>query len=193
MFFVPTLIKRLILILILSGLVFIYLGVQGEAFASNENNYLIAQAAALQATLTDPTGVSSLSGQVLVTEMAGGVNIDATVADAPPGLHGFHIHANGMCADAGNAAGGHFNPDNVKHGKLNTDGFENAHAGDLGNILIDSDGTGSLRATFPGLTLTDGRYGLANHAVILHANQDDFSQPTGNAGGRIGCGILAGS
>ncbi|HEY9647891.1 MAG TPA: superoxide dismutase family protein, partial [Chroococcidiopsis sp.] len=104
--------------------------------------------------------------------------------------HGFHIHENGSCDNAGNGAGGHFNPNNVKHGKLIVDGFDQAHAGDLGNILVAADGHGTLSQTVPGLTLSDGLYAIASRAVILHAQRDDFSQPVGNAGARIGCGTI---
>lgn len=144
-----------------------------------------------EAVLSDPSGDSSLSGQVRFTETKSGLQIAATVENAPPGYHGIHIHEKGSCAEAGNAAGGHYNPAGVKHGKLLTDGFENAHAGDLGNILILQNGTGTLTQTIPGLSLTEGQYAIADRAVILHANRDDFGQPTGNAGGRIGCGTVS--
>ncbi|MGA7933136.1 MAG: superoxide dismutase family protein, partial [Kovacikia sp.] len=144
-----------------------------------------------QVKMSDPAGKSNLSGQITFTETGKGMLIRATVKNAPSGLHGFHIHEKGSCADVGNAAGGHFNPDGVKHGRLITDGFANAHAGDLGNILIAPNGTGSLTQTVPGLKLTKGKYPIAKRAVIVHAKKDDFGQPTGNAGGRIGCGVIS--
>lgn len=149
--------------------------------------------AVAQAMLSDPSGKTPLSGNVTFTATAKGLLIQATVNNAnnsSAGQHGFHIHENGSCDNAGNAAGGHFNPDNVKHGNLIVDGFTNAHAGDLGNFLLESNGAGSLSETLPGLTLTDGKYAIANRAIVLHAQKDDFSQPTGNAGGRIGCGVI---
>ncbi|NER32468.1 MAG: superoxide dismutase family protein, partial [Symploca sp. SIO1C4] len=96
----------------------------------------------------------------------------------------------GSCEDGGKAAGGHFNPDGVQHGLLIKDGFENAHAGDLGNITVSPEGTGTMNVTIPGLTLSEGKYALGNLSVIVHEKPDDFGQPTGNAGGRIGCGII---
>jgi len=71
----------------------------------------------------------------------------------PPGKHGFHIHENGDCGDGGKAAGGHYNPNGVSHGLLLRDGFQKAHAGDLGNVEIDANGRGKLEAVLPGLTL----------------------------------------
>ena len=142
--------------------------------------------AAIQST--DPT--VPLSGEVTFDETPEGLKVSANIEQAPPGRHGFHIHEKGDCADKGNAAGSHFNPDGVTHGDLSKDGFEHAHAGDLGNIEIDSNGTGKLEKVLPGLTLVEGKYGVVGRSVIVHEKEDDFGQPTGNAGGRIGCGII---
>lgn len=176
--------QRLIVILALSVLVLV-------GWTGNQGAIAATRSSTAQATLRDPAGQSKLSGQVAFTETKKGLLIQATVQNAPPGEHGFHIHEKASCGDKGNAAGGHFNPDRVKHGRLLSDGFANAHAGDLGNLLIKSDGTGSLKQTIPGLSLQAGKYAIAHHAVILHALKDDFGQPTGNAGGRIGCGTIA--
>ena len=112
------------------------------------------------------------------------------MANVPPGKHGFHVHENGSCAEMGKAAGGHFNPDHVQHGFLPKDGYMNAQAGDMGNIEVGTDGTGILKLFMPGLTLKDGKYAVTGKSVILHEKEDDFSQPVGNAGSRIGCGII---
>lgn len=137
---------------------------------------------------TDPA--MSLSGEVQFEETPAGLKVSVSVVEAPPGWHGFHIHEKGDCADKGNAAGSHFNPDGVPHGDLLKDGFEHAHAGDLGNIEIDANGDGKLEKILPGLTLGEGKYGVIGRSVILHEKKDDFGQPTGNAGGRIGCGVI---
>jgi len=103
---------------------------------------------------------SPVSGMIRFKEAPEGLKVNAEVKGVSPGKHGFHIHETGACTDEGKAAGGHFNPDQVSHGLLVKDGFSRAHAGDLGNIEVGADGT------------------------------DDFGQPTGNAGGRIGCGVI---
>jgi Cu-Zn family superoxide dismutase len=143
-----------------------------------------------KAVIRDPSGGTSLSGNATFTETAKGLLIQATVNGTSAGQHGFHIHEKGSCADGGNGAGGHFNPDKVQHGKLTADGFANAHAGDLGNLLVETNGSGSFSETIPGLSLNQGKYAIAKLAVILHAKKDDFGQPVGNAGGRIGCGLI---
>lgn len=137
---------------------------------------------------TDPA--SKLSGAAAFTKIAGGVRVDIQVSGAPAGTHAIHIHEHGQCGDSGKAAGGHFNPANVKHGFLPKDGPANAHAGDMGNIAIDKSGRGALTIELPGLTLDQGPLGIAGRSVVLHEKLDDFGQPTGNAGGRIGCGVI---
>lgn len=132
---------------------------------------------------------ADVTGTVNFTETEAGLMIEANIDDASPGSHGFHIHEFGSCDQAGSAAGGHFNPDGVKHGLLLQDGFEQAHAGDLGNIFVEWGGA-TYSETIPGLSLSHGNYAVAGRAVIVHEQEDDFGQPTGNAGGRIGCGTI---
>ena len=147
--------------------------------------------ATAKATITGTTEDSPVSGVVTFTEKEDGVDVIANVSNVtPPGKHGIHIHAGGSCGDGGKAAGGHYNPDMVDHGFLPTDGLEKAHAGDMGNIEIDEKGQGLLVLFLPGLRLTGDKYNIVGHTVILHEKEDDFSQPTGNAGGRIGCGTI---
>jgi len=172
--------RRLSLILLLGAVIFLYLGIQGEAFAVSGG---VSQ---LQSTRGD-----DLSGTVTFIPTDDGLLVKARVTDAPPGFHGFHIHENASCADGGKGAGGHFNPDGVKHGKLATDGFNNAHAGDMGNLLVGIDGVGMYEQEFPGLSLREGEHAIASRAIILHEKMDIYVQPTGDAGGRIGCGVIA--
>ena len=133
---------------------------------------------------------SPIIGRVDLTQKSDGVKVLAHLLNVPPGDHGFHVHENGSCAEAGQAAGGHFNPDQAQHGLLSKDGFAAAHAGDLGNITIDADGSGYYFEMLKGPNLSGGKYNITGKAIILHEKVDDFGQPTGNAGGRIGCGII---
>ena len=132
---------------------------------------------------------SEVTGTAVLQDTLGGLQVTVQVAHVPPGQHGLHIHQYGDCGEKGNAAGGHYNPSNTPHGFLPKDGPANAHAGDFGNIIVGPDGSGTLSLTLPpGVTLTGGPHSVAGRAIVLHEKTDDFGQPTGNAGGRIGCG-----
>lgn len=153
----------------------------------------LAAPAAAESAKADIRGTaegSTVSGEAVLTDTPQGVQVEVTVAGAPPGPHGLHIHQFGACADAGNAAGGHFNPHNAPHGFLPKDGAEHAHPGDMGNIEADAQGAGRLSVLLPGVTLAGGPVSVAGRAMVLHEQADDFGQPTGNAGGRIGCGPI---
>ena len=131
-----------------------------------------------------------VSGTVMLEDTPQGLKIDADITQAPPGEHAFHIHEKGSCADMAKAAGSHYNPAGHPHGDALKDGIAKTHAGDFGNLTVDSSGHGSLHAVVPGLSLTKGKVTVANRAFVLHEKADDFSQPAGNAGSRIGCGII---
>ena len=142
------------------------------------------------AILKETTEGSQVSGTATLQDTPQGLQISIQVAHVSPGQHGLHIHQYGRCEDEGKAAGGHYNPDGSKHGFLPTDGFGSAHAGDLGNIDVRGDGVGTLALTVHGLRLSGGPYTVGGRSIVLHETADDFGQPTGNAGGRIGCGII---
>ena len=134
---------------------------------------------------------SEISGTLDLIETGGGVTVVVSLSNVPTsGKHGIHVHAKGSCEDSGKAAGGHFNPASTKHGLLARDGHDNAHTGDMGNITIDENGDGALVIFLPGISLSEGEKNIAGKAVILHQKEDDFGQPTGNAGARVGCGII---
>ena len=136
---------------------------------------------------TSPT--STVSGTVSFEDTKDGLKISAKLAGLTPGPHGFHIHEFGNCDDSGKAAGGHFNPKDSQHGFLPKDGMRHAHAGDMGNIIAAADGTATLDLIMPKVTL-GGNFSVGGRAVIIHEKQDDFSQPVGNAGSRVGCGLI---
>ncbi len=168
--------KKLIVILTLSGSAVLLAGSAWSATAT----------AVLKGTAPD----SKISGTVTLTEEKGGLTVVAKLANVPPGSHGFHIHAIGDCSDMGKGAGGHFNPDKSPHGLYPMDGPMKAMAGDMGNLVAGADGTGDFSVFMPGLTIKDGKYAVNGLSVILHEKKDDFSQPSGNTGARIACGII---
>lgn len=149
------------------------------AFAQNA-------AADLKPTAAD----SKLSGRAVLSEEKGGLRVKVTLENAPAGEHGLHIHDFGDCADSGKAAGGHYNPHGAAHGHAPKDGPKKSHPGDMGNITVGADGKATLEVVLPKVSLSGGKVNAAGRAIILHEKADDFGQPTGNAGGRIGCGVI---
>jgi Cu-Zn family superoxide dismutase len=122
----------------------------------------------------------------------GGVRLVTDVRGLPPGPHGFHLHAVGKCDPPGfTSAGGHFNPTGKMHGMLNPRG---PHAGDLPNLDVGADGTGRLKYVARGVTLGAGPGSLFDGngtAVVIHAGPDDYkTDPAGNSGARIACGVV---
>ena len=133
---------------------------------------------------------STATGTATFTELStGGVKVHVHIEKAPPGTHGLHIHEKGDCSDPKAAsAGGHFNPGGMPHsGPMDL----KRHAGDLGNIEIKADGTGDLDITSDMLTVKPGPNSVVGRSVVFHEKADDLkTQPTGNAGGRFGCGVI---
>jgi len=140
------------------------------------------------ATLS-PTSGNTANGTVTFTQLRdGSVEVSVRLTGVPPGIHGFHVHDKGDCGDNGNAAGGHFNPMSSPHGAPSD---ASHHAGDFGNVEADASGNVTETRTLHGITVAPGTTSVVGHAVILHANPDDLkTQPTGNAGGRIACGVV---
>jgi Cu-Zn family superoxide dismutase len=140
------------------------------------------------AVLTPISG-SSAMGTVHMTELKdGSVEVAIDIKNVPPGVHGFHIHEVGDCSDNGNAAKGHFNPMSMPHGAPDV---PQHHSGDFGNVTANANSEVNTKFTTRSITLSPGPTSALGHAVILHANPDDLTtQPTGNAGARIACGIV---
>ena len=142
---------------------------------------------AAMAMLTPISG-STATGMVHFQELTdGSVDVSADLTNVPPGVHGFHIHVKGDCSDNGNAAGGHFNPTNMPHAAPDA---QSHHAGDFGNVTAEANGEVHTKFNTRSITVHDGGSSVVGHAVILHGNPDDLTtQPSGNAGPRIACGV----
>lgn len=148
---------------------------------------------AAKATLLAADG--SQKGTAEVVESAAGLTVSITVTGLPAGTHAAHVHTTGTCTAPDFAsAGGHWNPTKHQHGKDNPQGM---HMGDMPNILLGADGSGTLEYTIPGAKLTSGDAPLLDAdgaAIVIHAAADDMkTDPTGNAGGRLACGVLSAS
>jgi superoxide dismutase, Cu-Zn family len=139
------------------------------------------------AVLSSTTG-HNVSGTVTFAKVEGGVKIVADVAGLTPGKHGFHIHEFGDCsAPDAMSAGGHFNPHHMQHGAPDA---SVRHAGDFGNLEADDSGKAHYERMDAMISLA-GADSIVGHAVIVHEKVDDLkTQPTGNAGARVACGVI---
>ena len=138
----------------------------------------------------NPRSDSELAGSAIFIRSGENIELQVSVEQAPAGSHAVHIHENGDCSAAdASSAGGHWNPTTEDHGKW---GESPHHLGDLGNLEVDENGEGSLSLTTDRWSMGTGEANdILEKAVIVHAAADDFeTQPTGNAGGRIGCGVI---
>lgn len=159
--------------------------------------FLLAGAAAAsghetkaRADLRDAAGKAV--GTATLTEREKGVEITLKVTGLSPGRHGFHLHEKGSCDPPDfKTAGGHFNPFGKKHGALNPEG---KHAGDLMNLEAKADGSAEVTVVAEGTTLGKGPGSLLKEggtAIVIHAAPDDeMTDPAGNAGARVVCGVV---
>lgn len=127
-------------------------------------------------------------GQVSLEDTPSGVLIAAEFTGLPEGARAFHIHAVGQCEAPFTSAGGHFNPDGKKHGIKSAEG---KHAGDLPNLHVPASGELKVELFAVGLTV-DALFDDDGSALVVHAGPDDYeTDPTGNAGDRIACGVVS--
>ena len=142
-----------------------------------------------QASLRLANGLPGGTAQLLAS--GGRVDIALALAGISPGIHAVHLHTTGSCeAPEFTSAGGHLNPASRQHGGENPAG---PHLGDLPNATVGANGLGAVSATLPGSadTVMAQLFDADGTAVVVHANADDYrTDPTGNAGGRIACGVL---
>ncbi|ADQ82246.1 superoxide dismutase family protein [Riemerella anatipestifer] len=131
---------------------------------------------------------TNTKGTATFTQKAKTVTLNIDVHNLTPGKHAIHIHEFGDCsAKDGSSAGGHWNPTGHHHGKWETEHF---HRGDIGNLNADKNGHATLTFSTDKWCLgcKDETKNLYNKSIIIHAGEDDYrTQPTGNAGGRVGC------
>lgn len=144
-----------------------------------------------QAILASASG-SLVSGKLKIVPTADGVRLTGVVGGfAPNSVHAIHIHEKGDCSavDA-SSAGGHFNPGMSAHGKVDSGTH---HGGDMDNLVADAEGVAKVDAHARAVTLGGGAGNdVAGRAVVVHAAPDDYaSQPAGNAGARIACGVIS--
>ena len=138
-------------------------------------------------TINSKSGTET-QGTAKFVQTGKNVEMDLNVYKLTPGIHAVHIHEKGDCSSTdGSSAGGHWNPTNHDHGKF---GSETFHMGDIGNLNADKDGTARMAFKTDKWCIgcKDETKNIVGKSLIIHAGRDDFkTQPTGNAGGRVGC------
>lgn len=138
-----------------------------------------------------PASASLVSGKLTLMPMGSGVHLRGEIGGLAPGsTHAIHIHEKGDCSAAdGTSAGGHFNPAAKPHGRV---GHGDHHGGDMDNITANGEGVATVNVHAEGVVLGGGAANdVIGRAVIVHAAQDDYAtQPTGNAGARVACGVI---
>jgi Cu-Zn family superoxide dismutase len=142
------------------------------------------------ASLLDTSGTAV--GLATFSEVGGNGQLGISVSGLSPGQHGMHIHENGACVAPGfESAGSHFNPGSKKHGLLNPEG---PHAGDMPNLVVEADGSADTTFTVPASLLDQGSasmMGAQKRAFVIHADPDDQkTDPSGNSGSRVVCGVI---
>jgi Cu-Zn family superoxide dismutase len=145
-----------------------------------------------EAVLSGTNADTTLSGTVRFAENNGQVKmtLDVQIPKMANKTVAVHIHEHGSCGDMGKEAHGHWNPTKANHGKWGSDNF---HRGDIGNVDLNADGKGTLELDTDlwSISGSDSTKNILNKAIIVHGGKDDFTtQPTGNAGSRIGCGVI---
>ncbi len=143
-----------------------------------------------KAELRDAQGKAA--GTARLKQVKSGVRISLQVMGVPAGTHAFHIHTAGKCEPPNfQSAGGHFNPEGKKHGLKNPDG---PHAGDMPNITVGANGKGKAQVVNTRITLGEGANSVFHEggtAIVIHEKADDeMTDPAGNAGNRIACGVI---
>jgi Cu-Zn family superoxide dismutase len=136
-----------------------------------------------------PTQGNTAKGTVTFVPKGDGLTMTARVSGLTPGPHGFHIHEKGDCsAPDGTSAGGHFNPFGKAHGNPSA---ADHHGGDLPMLEADAAGNATLTVDVSGVTIGSGAGDIVGRSVIVHKDADDFkTQPTGNSGARVACGVI---
>jgi Cu-Zn family superoxide dismutase len=154
---------------------------------------------AARVQLVNASGAAS--GEATLYSVAGGTEVVINATGLKPGVHGFHIHTNGVCAPgpdaatgqtvAFGAAGGHFDPGaSNKHGQPGAAPTHN-HAGDLPNLVVENDGRGEVRYVNKNVTIAAGPQSVMGRALVVHADPDDYmTDPAGKSGPRVLCGVI---
>ncbi|MCI0464722.1 MAG: superoxide dismutase family protein [Gemmataceae bacterium] len=158
--------------------------VKGEAKAVAQKVHMPTKAICVMTPLSG----SKVHGVIVFTQKGHTVHVKGKITGLTPGLHGFHVHEYGdLTDDKGMSTGGHFDPDKTKHGGPDS---KERHVGDLGNVKANDKGVAEIDLMDKMLSLS-GPHSIIGRGLIVHAKADDLkSQPAGDAGGRVGGGVI---
>ena len=168
------------------GLAFLFLA----ALTSHAQTPAEKPSAPLKAiAVLHPTAGNKVSGTVTFIEVADGVQVHAELAGLTAGDHGFHVHEFGNCsAPDASSAGAHFNPTNKPHAGPDA---PDRHVGDMGNVEADASGKAKLEYVDHQISLTNDQQSVIGRSVVVHMKRDDLkSQPAGDSGARVACGVI---
>lgn len=169
-------------------------GVLSYAAAQHKGKHAAAPAAPKESVTVElKKGDGTSVGKAVITEIGKGVRINLALENLPPGVHAIHFHDMAKCeGPAFESSGGHFNPDSKQHGLKNPKG---PHAGDMLNFTVKKDGKATQTVTDTRVTMgTDNHslFGGNGTSLVIHEKADDFkTDPSGNSGGRIACGVVS--
>jgi Cu-Zn family superoxide dismutase len=183
------LVKKGAAALVVSSLVCItLLGLRSPAVARQQERqgHIAAPAISKAVAILLPTEGSKAKGRVTFTEAQRGIHVRGEITGLTPGEHGFHVHEFGVWSPDGKAAGSHFNPSAQQHGEREA---SKRHIGDLGNIKANEHGNAAIDLVDTHLSF-HGPHSIIGRGLVVHEKADDFSQPVGNAGGRVAVGVI---
>ncbi len=161
-------------------------GLRSPAVAQHEQMKAKAAPISKAVAILLPTKGNHVQGRVTFTEAGSTIHVHAEITGLTPGDHGFHVHEYGVWSEDGMAAGGHFNPTMQKHGSLES---PKRHVGDMGNITANASGRVTLDLDDPMLSFHVS-HSIIGRGLVVHEKPDDYSQPVGNAGGRVAVGVI---
>jgi superoxide dismutase, Cu-Zn family len=172
----------------IASVVIVSLSVMARPAAATEGNSATVDGTTSAVCVVVRVGEHKVRGVLRFTQKGDTVRIRGMVRGLAPGEHGFHVHEFGDVSGRkdGKSTGGHYNPGETKHGKPSD---KERHVGDLGNITADADGVAKVDITDDVISL-NGPQSIIGRSILIHAGADDYGQPTGNAGARVGFGVI---
>jgi Cu-Zn family superoxide dismutase len=162
------------------------MGHRESAVAQHEKAKMKGDSITKAVAILLPTKGNKAEGRITFSEEGGKIRVHGEISGLAPGEHGFHVHEYGVWSPDGKAAGSHFNPESQAHADRTA---AKRHVGDLGNIKANENGNAAIDFVDGHLTFR-GPHSIIGRGLVVHEKADDYSQPVGNAGGRVSVGVI---